>query len=602
MDSKSTTIELRNLDAFRQNRNLSNNIKAGEWQTNLSQQITLNAGDSLFVKESYIDTEASSSKEIDIEEDIDVHMSCYYYLDNIGFGNESGEIVKINESADLDVEGSSCFAGTKSSSHDVAGYRVITAIQWEHKFATGDVIPFSYAIASTNLAGENTISEPVHVPAFTDGTFMSECYIIYKISDGCQFTKYKGSITDFGNFGVDTPRLPIAGEDPPSDPAIFTEEVAQLAFEPIEGNFTFKIPKNNYDPADLCSLINRAINENKPPTQFQIVRTPFLKNTGTDLENNPCFLNNSIPNQIFEVLYKNGDDSEGGVPADWLYGASTMLLDWNANQGIFTWTYMHTPFYYQASESTGYFLPKESVSIPDPIPVEISRYSGVVFSSLNATLSSDNTKQYDFWTKKLGFVVEQGQPDSITVSKRIIKDDTIDATLFQITDVKTGLTQTANFTGADSLVTKSTSDVKGTFRYAPSAPPIADAQFNTSSNTVAINASISTFAQNLSFAYFLIEIDANYADSFVDTTSENTKIKSVVGRFFERASYTQGSSTGSLMYTHQGAPQILSSFRVRILESNNKTLATNIGKNNTIFLQLVRAEPAPAIEPAPAKK
>ena len=153
-----------------------------------------------------------------------------------------------------------------------------------------------------------------------------------------------------------------------------------------------------------------------------------------------------------------------------------------------------------------------------------------------------------------------------------------------------GVTVTTNFTGADSLVNKLASDTTGGFRLAPEPKDISspDIVYSTSQYTNPVLASVSVFQQNNSYGYFLIEIDSNFSDEYVDTTSTNTKIKSVVSRFFERASYTAGTSSGSLIYTHQGPSQILSSFRCRILDSN-KNLAKGIGQDNTIFLQLVRA-------------
>ncbi len=78
METKPVTIELRNKDAYRGNPNLE--LTPGDWTTTLSDQLVLNNGDSIFVKQSFIDTEASSSREVNIPEDITLHLEHAYYL------------------------------------------------------------------------------------------------------------------------------------------------------------------------------------------------------------------------------------------------------------------------------------------------------------------------------------------------------------------------------------------------------------------------------------------------------------------------------------------------------------------------------------------
>ena len=60
-------------------------------------------------------------------------------------------------------------------------------------------------------------------------------------------------------------------------------------------------------------------------------------------------------------------------------------------------------------------------------------------------------------------------------------------------------------------------------------------------------------------------------------------------------------SKTSLVYTHKGAPLILSSIRSRILLPN-RSVPSNIGEDNTIFfLQVIKAQ-QPQQPPSPPKK
>ena len=64
-----------------------------------------------------------------------------------------------------------------------------------------------------------------------------------------------------------------------------------------------------------------------------------------------------------------------------------------------------------------------------------------------------------------------------------------------------------------------------------------------------------------------------------------------MSRYYSESSYTSSSSDASLVYTHNSdEPIIINSFKCRVLNSDKK-LAQNIGKDNTIFLELVKAPP-----------
>jgi len=290
-------------------------------------------------------------------------------------------------------------------------------------------------------------------------------------------------------------------------------------------------------------------------------------------------------------------------PYNWLYGASLMTLDWNSDQGLFNWTYLHTPFYYLGNEVSGY-ASVDPPTVP-PSAYTVNRYGGIVFNSLSATTVKDNVK-FDFWNGKLGFNVGHNTPGSLCVYDRTVVAGGITTFVLPTT---IGENTTANFTGADSLVDKA-KPASGdpdtyNFRKAPEPAGIdsGDMVFNTSTYTQPVLAESSVFEKNLNFGYYLIEIDSNFENNFIDNNSINTKIKSVVSRYQQYQSYTAGSSDGSLIYVHKGAPALLSSFNVRILDSS-KEVAKNIGNDNTVFLSLVRAPPEPVNRalPAPAKK
>jgi hypothetical protein len=70
-------------------------------------------------------------------------------------------------------------------------------------------------------------------------------------------------------------------------------------------------------------------------------------------------------------------------------------------------------------------------------------------------------------------------------------------------------------------------------------------------------------------------------------------IMSIVSRYYNVANYTSGSSDSSIAYTHKGASLLLTSFNCRILNSD-KTPALGLGQDNSIFLEIIKAQkPSP---------
>ena len=95
------------------------------------------------------------------------------------------------------------------------------------------------------------------------------------------------------------------------------------------------------------------------------------------------------------------------------------------------------------------------------------------------------------------------------------------------------------------------------------------------------------------FGYYLIEINSQFKNTFLTEDNNYNSIVQIVNRYYELNSYTSGQG-GQIVYQHQGEPMLLTSFHCRILKSD-KTLAENVGDDNTIHLQLVKAPRPPAI-------
>lgn len=107
---------------------------------------------------------------------------------------------------------------------------------------------------------------------------------------------------------------------------------------------------------------------------------------------------------------------------------------------------------------------------------------------------------------------------------------------------------------------------------------------------------------SLAFGYYLIEVHSNFQNSFITPKQNFKSMMGVVSRYYERATFTSATEADSLIYTHRGAPVLLSDFRIRILDSE-KNLAANLGLDNTVFLSITKApqnlEYPPGMGPPP---
>ena len=90
------------------------------------------------------------------------------------------------------------------------------------------------------------------------------------------------------------------------------------------------------------------------------------------------------------------------------------------------------------------------------------------------------------------------------------------------------------------------------------------------------------------FGYFLVEVQAAFGNNYINNNGNFKHIVAIVSRYYEKESYTSSTSADSIIYTHSGNPVIINSFNCRILNSD-KSLAQNIGQDNTIILEVQKA-------------
>jgi len=94
--------------------------------------------------------------------------------------------------------------------------------------------------------------------------------------------------------------------------------------------------------------------------------------------------------------------------------------------------------------------------------------------------------------------------------------------------------------------------------------------------------------QQVDNPYYKVEIKSKLKNNIEGDPNKNQFVSSIISKYYSSGNYTSAYNEGSIVYTHKGMPEMLDTFNVRILDHTGK-LATDISLNNTVFLEVVKA-------------
>ena len=70
--------------------------------------------------------------------------------------------------------------------------------------------------------------------------------------------------------------------------------------------------------------------------------------------------------------------------------------------------------------------------------------------------------------------------------------------------------------------------------------------------------------------------------------------QSIVNRYYTANSFTSDQGAGAIVYTHRGEPQMLSNFKVQVLNPDNSFVnPTILAEKNSVFVEIVKSFPQP---------
>ena len=107
--------------------------------------------------------------------------------------------------------------------------------------------------------------------------------------------------------------------------------------------------------------------------------------------------------------------------------------------------------------------------------------------------------------------------------------------------------------------------------------------------------------------FYMVNIGVNLPQEMINSnelgSTNSNNLQSIVGKFYTQGNFLQDEGSGSIVYTHHGSPQLMSSLNVQILNGDGTIPAnTDLGDNSTIFVEVIKPINQPVEPPNVEKK
>ena len=599
----SQIIKLRETEAHSKNKN-------GDFSITLNKPCRLEEGDRLSIKTAILDTISSAGQFIELVEDVPIHLSIGKYIVN---SNADAALKKFNPIGN--------FSDPSTTRVDVL---------------KGDFSPYLLSERATTPAEtyvletiDYNVLGSVHAGRDVGGIDLYWSYLQENGKRGVfhHFIRPTDAINVKGRHKKITANIRVVSKDirlttlgssvkkVGIDPASLR---FNFAAAPVAQNtevalprampFDFVVPKGIYTPTELGTLIT---DEMTKLDQYEGGLGSVMA-TGDFPANNP-FLTTIVQDATGGFMgriaggndpIKDGNGDEIGANANqcfvradgrgilfydhvamlasstdrWL-GANEVSLSFDDDHKKMAFNIAHFPVYVNGAAGGNDGLPGvEYITITTGNPANVNtthiypRYSGVCFYEM---------KPEFFWQDYLGF---NGNVVNIEQNSGAVAGDAggVNVNIIPYTfSLKAGLHTTTAFQGIDVPVKKNDNF----------ATPNTTGKVSTNDTTPMLGTKVfSTDIENE--GYYLVELDFPCQQDMVGGDNggwSSNKINSIVSNYQTLGSFTSDQGQGSVNYVHQGQPIDISSFNVRILNSNGNVPSDGyLGDKNNIFLEVVR--------------
>ena len=635
-----------------QGSNLQEGNPNGVWTTNIQAgaDLMLEEGDTLICRNTFIDTRAENDQKIVIVEDTPITISYYYYANNWNgnlreyISNSTWRTTNTSFKTPINATDNRVIAQSDGKPYiackkttDGNNYKFQKSLTYVGQNALQGVGGFPVFIRYRDSNGdirETKVELPKYFEVGWGTDSQLDINICYKNTPPFPDGQDKGIACFLANSsgGIDlSKRMDGTGlEFQDTRIQAFTDETTLQGnlFQPHLASSTFTLPAGSYDPTELCEVINAEMTSvgKVVPTISDLSGNELLVTIGGDDGTG------NFPNTEFNnfVRFQQDDDPtiDGygfqyteGVNSPSILGASQFVLAYDDDTNRFNFQFLHTPLFSQADGSnggsselgglcnaqgwTGDQENNENPVLPTN-KYRVSSNGGILLADLQPA---------SLWNTQLGFDLDRfirdqtGKPTNtpnpncclVGFNQKAKNNAGVNFTTnglqsslpFFYNLPVDGKQKTTGFLGVNTIFDKG----KG-FQQSVQLPTVTNKGEAKSKfvligdSTTQIDANKSVLSQDnteVSFGYFLVEVQGNFINNYLNQTGNFKHIVSIVSRYYSRDNYTTSSSADSIIYTHKGDPVLLNSFNCKIMNSE-KQIAQNIGGDNTIILELVKAD------------
>jgi len=529
----------------------------GDYNTILSKPIDIQEGDEISISKVFIDTADQQQTTISVPEDLNFTFSGHIY----------------NTNWQVDGKTFSSTAGTSDCKKYVLCNTTSSAIAVSGELIENIILEGYNATEFGNWGGVDMIYEYEDLEGQKMQYHLNVPVKNYDPYDApSQFqTLNIGVLCKPSTFILTSPTVAVLGSAPyyVSIVSIQSKDVQgdTKIFTPTLYSKTFLIEKGEYSPVYFAKLVTDNLIRNQynalnPADVFSPSKNELFF-PSNDLSSNQIFIDSETG--IDGFVYPQ-------VPSIGSYwvGSSQIALQFADNR--FSWSNLHMPLYDAGGNSSiKYIHPAGGSSAVVPV----TNHNGIFWNSIKT--NSTNPKFINFFQTILGFDFTKTTPTYTTQLTTI----GVDAAYVHIYNWNN-----ENWTGALNSV-----DVgvvkNATFYNIQDATSLV----TLTTETQSIYANDIFSSTDFVFGYYQIAIESVFKNLLVGTDIKSN-ISAIISRYYESNSYASGTGSDAIKYLHKGSPVQLSSLGVRILDSNGN-LATNIGSDNSVYIQVIKAPPPP---------
>ena len=450
----------------------------------------------------------------------------------------------------------------------------------------------------SNSSWVNTYQQPVLINT-GDVIQMKQCFVDSSNNNSSNITIDNDTeiALTIGYYLVNSPD-PTIGRQYEGDPKATVDYQPYIArymhtatdqyneFDPIIKTFEYTLKAGTYTPAGIAETLTRAFTTVKfkvdIPNSSHTVQTdnPFLITTQE--------IGSSNLNMIFylqtveytdsddgkKFYYKDQDDGVGVFPR-YFIGAGEVSLIWNREgNSKFSFDYLHTPYINEGQPSVAFIRDGDYTTGDTGKFMMFNRRSGVFFTDMSPA---------SFWQDTLGFNITKGDPNSMVVSFNPLTQE-IDCNLDTVQGVKT----TGGYVGLTNAMMNPGDSGEG--KLTSGGDAYGDDNANNITNsaaTFAIDAE-KTFDPEPSGGFYLLSV-SGFVNDFREDSAIRRNIFGILSKNYIQNGYITAYSESGIGWQNTGPPFLLTDLKVEILDPTTKEPVTNVGKNNSVFLELVSA-------------